>query len=65
MAYVATGEAGRLCDSYRQDLQHKRILEKTFSYLELDWQKYVKQDPRFMRPAEVIACRRLLKSEKT
>ena len=31
----------------------REFLEKTFSYLELDWQKYVKQDPRFMRPAEV------------
>jgi GDPmannose 4,6-dehydratase len=31
----------------------REFLEKTFSHLGLDWQKYVKQDPRFMRPAEV------------
>jgi len=31
----------------------REFLEKTFSHIGLDWQKYVKQDPRFMRPAEV------------
>lgn len=31
----------------------KEFLEETFGYLGLDWQKYVKQDPAFMRPAEV------------
>ena len=31
----------------------REFLEKTFSHLGLDWQKYVKQDPRFMRQAEV------------
>ena len=24
-----------------------------FAHLDLDWQEYVKQDPRFLRPAEV------------
>jgi len=31
----------------------KQFLEETFAYLELDWQKYVEQDPRYFRPAEV------------
>jgi GDPmannose 4,6-dehydratase len=29
------------------------MCEEAFGYLDLDWQEYVKQDPRFMRPAEV------------
>jgi GDPmannose 4,6-dehydratase len=29
------------------------MCEQAFGYLDLDWQEYVKQDPRFMRPAEV------------
>ncbi len=40
---IATGESHSV----------KEFLEETFSYLGLDWQKYVKQDVRFMRPAEV------------
>jgi GDPmannose 4,6-dehydratase len=31
----------------------KQFLEETFAYLELDWQKFVEQDPRYFRPAEV------------
>ena len=31
----------------------KEFVEKAFSHLGLDWQKHVKQDSRFMRPAEV------------
>ncbi|HKY37913.1 MAG TPA: GDP-mannose 4,6-dehydratase [Polyangiaceae bacterium] len=31
----------------------KQFLEETFSYLELDWKKFVEQDPRYLRPAEV------------
>ncbi len=31
----------------------KEFVEATFSQLGLDWKKYVKQDKRFMRPAEV------------
>ncbi len=31
----------------------KEFVEETFSYLDLDWKKYVIQDPRFYRPAEV------------
>lgn len=31
----------------------KEFLEETFSCLGLNWQDYVKQDPRFMRPADV------------
>jgi GDPmannose 4,6-dehydratase len=29
------------------------LCEEVFGYLDLDWQEYVGQDPRFMRPAEV------------
>jgi GDPmannose 4,6-dehydratase len=29
------------------------LCEVAFSYLGLDWQEYVVQDPRYMRPAEV------------
>jgi GDPmannose 4,6-dehydratase len=29
------------------------LCEAAFSYVDLDWQDYVVQDPRFMRPAEV------------
>ena len=29
------------------------LVETAFSYVGLDWQEYVVQDPRFMRPAEV------------
>lgn len=31
----------------------KQFLDEAFGYVDLDWQDYVVQDPRFMRPAEV------------
>jgi GDPmannose 4,6-dehydratase len=31
----------------------KQFLEETFAYLELDWRKFVEQDSRYFRPAEV------------
>jgi GDPmannose 4,6-dehydratase len=31
----------------------KDLLDTAFGYLNLDWRKYVVQDPQFMRPAEV------------
>jgi len=31
----------------------REMCEAAFGYVDLDWQEYVKQDPRFMRPAEV------------
>jgi GDPmannose 4,6-dehydratase len=40
---VATGETWSVRD----------LVEAAFSYVELDWQEFVVQDPRFMRPAEV------------
>jgi GDPmannose 4,6-dehydratase len=40
---VATGETHSV----------REFLEKTFSYLDLDWEKYVEIDPRYFRPAEV------------
>ncbi len=33
----------------------REILDEAFGYLELDWKKYVKIDPRYFRPAEVDA----------
>jgi GDPmannose 4,6-dehydratase len=40
---VATGETHSI----------REMCEQAFSYVNLDWQEYVRQDPRFMRPAEV------------
>ncbi len=40
---IATGEAHSV----------KEFVVEAFSAVDLDWQKYVTQDPRFMRPAEV------------
>jgi GDPmannose 4,6-dehydratase len=40
---VATGETHSV----------REFIEKTFSYLDLDWQEYVEIDPRYFRPAEV------------
>jgi GDPmannose 4,6-dehydratase len=40
---IATGETHSI----------RELCEEAFGYVDLDWQKYVKQDPRFMRPAEV------------
>lgn len=40
---IATGETHSVRD----------FLDKTFSYLDLDWQEYVEIDPRYFRPAEV------------
>jgi GDPmannose 4,6-dehydratase len=40
---VATGETHSV----------REFLEKTFGYLDLDWQEYVEIDPRYFRPAEV------------
>ncbi|MBE9507186.1 MAG: GDP-mannose 4,6-dehydratase [Chloroflexi bacterium] len=40
---VATGETHSI----------RELCEEAFGYVDLDWEKYVKQDPRFMRPAEV------------
>ncbi|HYQ17177.1 MAG TPA: GDP-mannose 4,6-dehydratase, partial [Polyangiaceae bacterium] len=31
----------------------KEFLEEAFSYLDLEWRKYVEVDPRYFRPAEV------------
>jgi len=31
----------------------RNLVEVAFKHVDLDWQKYVKQDPRFLRPAEV------------
>ncbi|MEX2181805.1 MAG: GDP-mannose 4,6-dehydratase [Gemmatimonadaceae bacterium] len=31
----------------------RQLCEEAFSYADLDWKRYVKQDPRFNRPAEV------------
>ncbi|HEV3051642.1 MAG TPA: GDP-mannose 4,6-dehydratase [Longimicrobium sp.] len=40
---VATGETHTV----------QKLVETAFGALDLDWRAYVKQDPRFMRPAEV------------
>jgi GDPmannose 4,6-dehydratase len=40
---VATGETHTV----------QKLVETAFSYIDLDWKKYVVQDPAFMRPAEV------------
>jgi GDPmannose 4,6-dehydratase len=40
---VATGETHSV----------QEFVEEAFGYLDLDWQQYVVQDPRFYRPAEV------------
>jgi GDPmannose 4,6-dehydratase len=40
---VATGETHSV----------REFLEKTFSYLDLEWEEYVEIDPRYFRPAEV------------
>jgi GDPmannose 4,6-dehydratase len=40
---IATGETHSI----------RELCEEAFGYLDLDWQAFVKQDPRFMRPAEV------------
>ena len=40
---IATGETHSV----------REFLEKTFGYLDLDWQQYVEIDPRYFRPAEV------------
>jgi GDPmannose 4,6-dehydratase len=40
---IATGESHSI----------REFLDETFGYLELDWKKYVEQDPRYFRPTEV------------
>ena len=40
---VATGETHSV----------EEFVQEAFSYLDLDWRKYVVQDPRYYRPAEV------------
>lgn len=40
---VATGETHSV----------QEFVEEAFGYVDLDWQRHVKQDPRFYRPAEV------------
>jgi GDPmannose 4,6-dehydratase len=40
---IATGETHSV----------REFIEKTFSYLDLDWQQYVEIDPHYFRPAEV------------
>ena len=42
---IATGEAHSV----------REFLEEAFSYLDLDWQRYVTIDPKYFRPAEVDA----------
>ena len=31
----------------------RKLVEVAFQHAGLDWQKYVRQDPKFLRPAEV------------
>jgi GDPmannose 4,6-dehydratase len=31
----------------------REFLDEVFGYLDLDWQKYVEIDPRYLRPSEV------------
>jgi len=40
---IATGETHAI----------REMCEEAFGYVDLDWQEYVMQDPRFIRPAEV------------
>ncbi len=40
---IATGETHSI----------REMCQEAFSYVDLDWEEYVVQDPRFMRPAEV------------
>jgi GDPmannose 4,6-dehydratase len=40
---IATGETHSI----------RELCEEAFGHVDLDWQEYVKKDPRFMRPAEV------------
>ena len=40
---IATGETHSV----------REFLEEAFSYVGLDWKKYVKVDPKYFRPAEV------------
>ena len=40
---IATGESHSV----------RELVEVAFGHVGLDWQKYVKLDPRFLRPAEV------------
>ncbi|MBX3061792.1 MAG: GDP-mannose 4,6-dehydratase [Anaerolineae bacterium] len=40
---IATGETHTV----------EKLVETAFSHVDLDWKQYVKQDPEFMRPAEV------------
>ena len=40
---IATGETHTV----------REFLDRTFSYLDLNWQQYVKIDPRYYRPTEV------------
>jgi GDPmannose 4,6-dehydratase len=40
---IATGESHSV----------RELVEVAFTHVGLDWQKYVRQDPRFLRPAEV------------
>jgi len=40
---IATGETHSI----------RKLCQEAFGYADLDWQEYVKQDPRFMRPVEV------------
>ncbi len=40
---IATGETHSI----------RELCAEAFAYVDLDWQEYVEQDPRFMRPAEV------------
>jgi len=44
---IATGESYSV----------RTFVEKVFAHLDLDWQPYVKIDPRYFRPAEVEALR--------
>jgi GDPmannose 4,6-dehydratase len=40
---IATGETHSI----------RELCEEAFGHVDLDWQEYVQQDPRYMRPAEV------------
>jgi GDPmannose 4,6-dehydratase len=44
---IATGESHTV----------RAFVERVFGYLDLDWQQFVKIDPRYFRPAEVDALR--------
>jgi GDPmannose 4,6-dehydratase len=53
VADAPAGGARRLCHRDREEPQRAEFRQAAFQFARLDWERHVRIDPRYYRPAEV------------